>query len=219
MPDLPLWANIVILAGFIYSIILHEIAHGYAAYLLGDRTASLQGRLSLNPIVHIDPIMTLILPLSLYIGSGGRFAFGGAKPVPVNILAFRNQNKGMMLTAIAGPMVNIVLALIFGFSSKLIITLTISGTITSDPKLLLNIFFYLGLLNIILAAFNMVPIPPLDGSRLLRYFLPRNIQVEFDKLERFGMLIVIFVVMSGALSPIFERLFLLYTHFIYGALI
>jgi len=178
----------IIIGLLVYSIILHEIAHAYAAYMLGDPTGKLQGRLSLNPIVHIDPFQTLLLPVLTYLSFG--FPFGGAKPVPINPLRFRNMGKGMMLSAAVGPLTNLTIMLVFGLLTRL----ASLGEDYIAPKIL-AILWYVGFLNFILAIFNLLPVPPLDGSRILRYFLPRDAQRSFDSLERYGIIIVLVLVM------------------------
>ncbi|MCS7200927.1 MAG: site-2 protease family protein [Patescibacteria group bacterium] len=154
-----------------YSIILHEIAHGYVAYRLGDPTAKLEGRLTLNPVSHIDPIGTVLVPAIFYYLSG--FLFGWAKPVPYNPFNLRNYPRDSVLIALAGPATNILLALIFAF--------------------LYNIFplhlFLLGLrINLVLAFFNLLPIPPLDGSKIL---LSKLSIERYQSLEMIGFLLVI----------------------------
>jgi len=185
--------TLLALAGIIYSIVLHEVAHGYVAFRLGDPTAAMLGRLTLNPVSHIDPFRTIALPLILYFATNGAFVFGGAKPVPVNPYNFRSRHKGMMLTGIAGPAAN------------LLIMLTCVA-ILRFPYLsntLVRLFFKIGLWNMLLMVFNMVPIPPLDGSRVLSYFLPRELAMQYEKLEQFGLLIVMLVVFSRVLDPVF----------------
>ena len=182
----------------VYSIILHEIAHGYAAYLLGDPTAAMRGRLTLNPIKHIDPFRTLLLPAMILWASGGSFIFGGAKPIPVNPYNFRNVGKGMLITGIAGPLVNLTIMIACALLVRLLSSL---GAIVSTA--IIMVVFRVGLWNMVLVAFNMVPIPPLDGSRVLRYFLPRDAQRAYDSLERYGLLIVMIAVFSGLLNPVF----------------
>ena len=183
----------------IYSIILHEIAHGYAAYRLGDPTAAMQGRLTLNPLKHIDPFQTILMPAMILWMSSGRFLFGGAKPIPVNPYNVRNVGKGMLITGVAGPIVNLTImvgcALLLRF-------MLLFGTFFSPD--VLKVALRVGFWNMILLVFNMVPIPPLDGSRVLRYFLPRDAQRTYDGLERYGLIIVMIVVFTGYLHPLFE---------------
>lgn len=193
------FAKAVALALGILSIVLHEVAHGYAAYRLGDPTAFQRGRLTLNPIKHVDPFMTLLLPLLLFFSTQGRFIFGGAKPVPVNPYLFKNMRKGMAITGIAGPLVNITVAVVCGLILR---TSEVLGGILSDP--LVYIFASVGLWNMLLAAFNLVPIPPLDGSRVAVYLMPRDWAHRYERLERFGLLLVVIVLMTGILNPVFD---------------
>jgi len=183
----------------IYSIVLHEVAHGYAAYRLGDPTAAMQGRLTLNPLKHIDPFQTILVPAMILLLSNGRFLFGGAKPIPINPYRFRHMGKGMLITGIAGPIVNLTImvgcALLLRF-------LLLFGTFFSP--VVLKVVLRVGFWNMILLVFNMVPIPPLDGSRVLRYFLPREAQRSYDAIEPYGLIIVMIVVFTGYLHPLFE---------------
>jgi len=177
----------VAIALVVYSIILHEIAHAYAAYRMGDPTAAMRGRLTLNPIKHIDPFHTILMPLMTYFSLG--FIFGGAKPVPINPYNFRNPRKGMMISSIAGPLTNIAVALLFAGLHRLLLLVEAH---VSD--LFFFIAFLVGFLNLILAIFNMLPVPPLDGSRVVSYFLPRHAREVYDSLERFGVLMVFVLV-------------------------
>ncbi|MHC4198522.1 MAG: site-2 protease family protein [Planctomycetota bacterium] len=168
----------------IYSIILHEIAHAYAANLMGDPTAAMLGRLTLNPIKHIDPFSTILVPMMTYIYMG--FIFGGAKPVPINPYNFRNRAKGMMLSGIAGPAVNLVIMLVFGLLHRLFL---LTHGVVSDA--LVAIVGLVGWLNMVLLVFNMLPVPPLDGSRVVSYFLPPDLRQSYNSLERYGLFIVL----------------------------
>jgi len=161
----------------VFSAILHEISHGLAARALGDKTAEYAGRLTLNPLAHIDPYGSVIMPLFLWFVSGGRFLFAYAKPVPFNPYNLRNQKWGPALVGLAGPATNFVIAIV------------IAGIIRLD-------FFSLGiaqflvrvlLVNVSLGVFNLLPIPPLDGSRLLYVFLPQKLDRYKAKIEQYGM--------------------------------
>ncbi len=172
------------------AIILHEVSHGYVAYLLGDPTAKRAGRLSLNPLVHVDPVGTVILPIAMLIISGGSYFFGWAKPVPINPYRFKDQRLGMLLTGIAGPLTNIALSALsciilrvaMGFSDG-------SGFAFNATAAGLLLFFAQA--NLVLAFFNLIPIPPLDGSRVLQFFLPDRLRDMYHSLERYGFLILI----------------------------
>jgi len=171
------------------SIVIHEMAHGYAALWMGDDTAKRAGRLSLNPVAHIDLWGTILLPVLMLLGSGGRMAFGYAKPVPINPYRFRDERQGMLITGIAGPVANLGMAAIAG----LLIRILLLFNLTSGPVLSL-VFFALVFfcqINLWLMFFNLIPIPPLDGSRILQKFLPREMRDAYHNLERFGFIIVL----------------------------
>jgi Zn-dependent protease len=169
----------------LYSIIFHEVAHGWVAFKLGDPTAKLLGRLNLNPLKHLDPIGTLMLLI---------FGFGWAKPVPVNFANLRDQRRGLVFVSSAGIMVNMILAflafLIFRIASP------------QAGDVLYKFLYYLAQINIMLAAFNMIPIPPLDGSKILMGFLSDSTRQSFSRLEPYGFFIIIGLLYSGILDPI-----------------
>lgn len=169
------------------AIVFHEVAHGYVAYLLGDNTARNQGRLSLNPIRHVDPFGTLLLPLILLVGSGGQMAFGYAKPVPVNTAAFANQRVGMFLTGIAGPATNLMMALAAGLAFRA------TGAMGEGvaAALLGYLLLRFSLLNLVLMFFNLIPLPPLDGSRVIPLFLDDRKMRIYHQLEQYGLVILI----------------------------
>ena len=171
------------------SIVFHEIAHGYAALWCGDPTAKHAGRLSLNPLAHVDTMGTIVIPLIMLIGSGGRFAFGYAKPVPINPYRFRDQRKGLLITGLAGPMANLVLALVAGLLVR-ILSFTPYGT-NAVLAVLMLIFQFLCQINLWLMFFNLIPIPPLDGSRVIQRFLPADLRDAYHRLERYGFVIVL----------------------------
>ncbi|MFC1525127.1 site-2 protease family protein [Planctomycetota bacterium] len=185
-----IWIPILLIILF-FSAIVHECAHGLAAYKLGDPTAYYAGRITLNPLVHIDPMMTLILPLVLFLTTG--FVFGGAKPVPINPYNFRNPEKGMMLSSLAGPVSNLILALL-GFALFFPLARISTGTFLQFNYYIFVWFIYI---NILLALFNIIPIPPLDGSRILRYFLPWDMKESLDRIEPFGLIIIFILFYMG----------------------
>jgi len=166
------------------SVILHELAHGYAALFLGDNTAKHAGRLTLNPIKHIDPVGSILIPLILTIFNTG-IIFGWAKPVPYNPYNLRNQKWGELIVAAAGPLTNLILAVIFGLVVRMGINFGVS------PEFI-NLASSIVILNIVLGLFNLIPIPPLDGSKILFSILPLRFDAWRQRLEQFGFVIVIF---------------------------
>ncbi len=178
---------LVVLTLLILSLAIHEAAHAFVAYRCGDDTAKHMGRLTLNPIDHIDPFMTIMLPLLLWFGSGGSFVFGGAKPVPVNPYNLRHPSRDMMYVALAGPISNFLLAIFFALVFKCLVAF---GSY-QESSLMINAVRNGVSLNIFLAVFNLVPIPPLDGSRVVMHFLPQSRKQGYAQLERFGIFIVV----------------------------
>ena len=173
----------------LYAIIFHELAHGWVAYQMGDPTAKSLGRLSLNPLKHLDPMGTLMLFI---------FGFGWAKPVPVNFSNLRDRHKGMILVSSAGIITNILMA----FAALFILQL-FSFQTTSMLGVML---YYFAQINIILAAFNLIPIPPLDGSKILMGFVSSKLQASLLRLERYGFIIVIVLLFTGILEPVIRFL-------------
>ncbi len=171
---------------FLFSIVLHEIAHGWVAFRLGDPTAYREGRLTLNPLKHIDPFMSIAMPLILFIGSGGAFVFGGAKPVPVNPYNYRNIKIGTIMDAAAGPLTNLLLAVFFALGLTLS-RLAAGGEVTATAVF----FSCCMMINVFLAAFNLLPIPPLDGSHVLEALLPRALAEAYGKLRHLGFTLLI----------------------------
>jgi len=190
--QLSIWAFPVLVA-----IVFHEVAHGWVAYRLGDPTAAIMGRLTLNPISHIDIVGTVLLP-ALLIWAGGP-VFGYAKPVPVNFDNLRDPRRDMIRVALAGPGTNILLALLSLIVVKLIIMSggAVAGTVTTY-------LWYMALtsvrINVMLAVFNILPIPPLDGGRVLVGVLPEAQAMLVDRIEPFGFIIVVALLMVGALE-------------------
>ena len=169
----------------IISLSVHEAAHAWVAWLRGDDTAKSMGRMTVNPLVHIDPFMTIILPAITIYTAG--FLFGGAKPVPVMPSNFKNPNRDNALVAVAGPISNLLLALFFFGTANVLVRFDFYDLDQLLPKLM----FAAGFANVILAVFNMLPIPPLDGSRVVSWLLPRDLRQSYDALERFGLLIIV----------------------------
>ena len=173
----------------LYSVIIHEIAHGYAALWQGDRTAEYEGRLTMNPIPHIDMVGTIILPvISLMLP--GSFLFGWAKPVPFNPYNLKNQRWGEAIVAVAGPLSNILLALVFGLFIRFYL---VPHGLLSGPTA--EICAVITLVNITLAIFNLVPFPPLDGSKIISAVLPNGWMKVRRGIERFGFIgVIIFLI-------------------------
>ncbi|MCI5851458.1 MAG: site-2 protease family protein [Sutterellaceae bacterium] len=180
----------------IFSITLHEAAHGYAAMRFGDRTAWFAGRVTLNPAKHIDPFGTIILPLIMLAGSAATgaagFIFGWAKPVPVNFGALRNPKRDMIWVALAGPASNLLQAILWGILLKVLLVLGVS------EEFFLRMAAFGISINIFLMAFNLIPIPPLDGGRVAVGVLPWSVGRYLDRLEPYGMWIVLALVFVGA---------------------
>ena len=183
------------------AVIFHEIAHGLAAERLGDPTARESGRISLNPIKHIDPFMTILLP-GILIFSGSPVVFGGAKPVPINPMNFRDPRRGMMWTAFAGPVTNFLLA---GICYLVLVLLRPffegSGLV---PALVASWLIYGVFINVILGVFNLIPIPPLDGGRVAVGLLPLAFARRWARLERFGLILLVLLLAAGAFDFVFE---------------
>ncbi|MCB6185353.1 site-2 protease family protein [Leeia sp. TBRC 13508] len=179
----------------ILAITLHEAAHGWVAYKLGDRTAYMMGRITANPLKHIDLVGTIILPLVCIILPGG-FLFGWAKPVPVNTRNFKNIRRDMLLVAAAGPLANILMMLAW----LLFIKLTIYSDLGDYTEPLRAMATMGVLFNTILAAFNLIPLPPLDGGRIVTSLLPYPWDVKFGSIERFGFFILIALMATGMLN-------------------
>ena len=181
------------LALFVPAIVLHEVSHGYVSYRLGDPTAKLQGRLSLNPIKHVDPFGTILLPLLLWFGGGP--IFGYAKPVPINPGYYRDYRKGMMLTGLAGPATNLTLAVFSGLAARLVVAggnvlvATASDGVVTALGWIFYAFYYFAQINLVLMFFNLIPIPPLDGSRVLPLFLSDRALESYHRVERYGILV------------------------------
>ncbi len=179
----------------LFSVIIHELAHGYVAYSLGDPTAKYQGRLTLNPLKHLDPFGSVVLPLLLFI-SQSPILVGWAKPVPINPYNFKDQKWGALKVAVAGPATNIALALFFG----LLIRFTPPEFFNFFTRNDFNILLFIVHLNIILAIFNLVPIPPLDGSWILFKFIPQRFEKIRVFLNQYGIFILIFLIFFGGLQ-------------------
>jgi Zn-dependent protease len=188
----------------LFSVIIHEVAHGSVANQLVDPTAKYAGRLTLNPLAHLDPVGSFLVPLFLFATTSGQFVFGWAKPVPINPFNFRDKKFGELWVAIAGAAANFALALIFG----LIIRFT-PGYVGPIGSAIYIMFQDIVLINLMLAVFNLVPIPPLDGSHVLFALLPAS-QTEFKLfLQRWGIFIFLFFIffLSGFIFPIIQSIY------------
>ncbi len=176
----------------VISVVVHEYAHGYAALRQGDPTAQQLGRLTLNPLKHIDPWLTILLPALLWFGSGGRFVFGGAKPVPVNPGNYRNYRRGDIIVSSAGIVANLTL-----FVACLVLSIGVGLAGNALPAMsgglaIVQRMLFWGIwLNVLLAFFNLIPIPPLDGSHIFYHFLPPELGAKYRELSRFGFLILL----------------------------
>ncbi|MCU0665878.1 MAG: site-2 protease family protein [Candidatus Omnitrophica bacterium] len=178
--------DLILSFGFlIIAITVHEFSHGFVAYKLGDNTAKYSGRLSLNPLAHIDPFGTIILPILLYFTTGGRFVFGYAKPVPVNTMALGHPKRDIGFVSLAGPLSNITFAFLL---SLLVRFLHLPGASNYFLVSLINI-------NVILGVFNLLPIPPLDGSGILISLLPQRLAIIYSSLERYGFILLIVLIL------------------------
>lgn len=187
----------------ILSIVLHEVSHGYAANWLGDPTARLAGRLSPNPFLHIDPIGSVLVPAMLYL-SGAKFLFGWAKPVPYNPYNLKNQKWGEAIVAAAGPGANFLLAIIFSVIIRLRDVIGISD-------MTIELLVYIVLINVFLGVFNLIPLPPLDGSKVIEPFLPpglrsayRTLGVRIEALGFLGMILILFILVTVIGVPFFN---------------
>jgi len=189
------WAMPVILA-----ITVHEVAHGWVAMKLGDCTAKMLGRLTLNPVKHIDPIGTLLVPGLLLVMGG--FIFGWAKPVPVTWENLKNPKRDMALVALAGPMSNLLMALMWAGILKVGLILAISGS----AEMVALPLIYMGgagiTINLILMVLNLLPLPPLDGGRIVASLLPDKLSWQFNRLERWGLVILLGLMLMGVLGKV-----------------
>ncbi|HGG60181.1 MAG TPA: site-2 protease family protein [Gammaproteobacteria bacterium] len=177
----------------VFAITVHEAAHGWVANKLGDATARQLGRLTFNPIPHIDPVGTILVPLAMLVLGG--FIFGWAKPVPVNMRNFRHPRQDMALVAVAGPAANLLMALLWGLVWKLTVLFSAELHGFAMPLLLtarIGIF-----LNVLLMVLNLLPLPPLDGSRVLTWLLPPRLAARVDQIEPYGVMILVALLFLG----------------------
>jgi len=207
MEELHIVQKIAVMAPpLIFAIVLHEVAHGWVADKLGDHTARDAGRLTLNPISHIDLFGTILMPIMLFYLTNGKMVFGYAKPVPINPANFKDPKKGMALSALAGPAINMVMALTF----SLLLRLALPTTAAFMPKQILDLVLmpvalmleFGIIMNVVLAVLNMIPIPPLDGSRVVYWILPPKQAYVYYRLEPYGTFILMGLIMFNILGKI-----------------
>jgi len=189
--------NFILIAPvLLFSMVAHEYAHGYAALKNGDATAYQLGRLTWNPAKHIDPFMTIILPLLLFIANAP--IFGGAKPVPVNPRNFRNFKRGDIIVSLAGVVTNLVIAVLCVPLIMLVHAVGSRSDTLAGPASIFQLMLIFGIqLNIALAAFNLIPIPPLDGSHVMKYLLPPAWSLGYQRLSRYGLIIIFLLISFG----------------------
>ncbi len=186
----------------LFSVTIHEVAHGYVALRRGDNTAQMAGRLTLNPIKHLDFFGSLLLPLILKL-TGSPIIFGYAKPVPVNFSNLRDVRRSTIYVASAGVLANFILAISSGIFFQLLTRYKfLWQTSIFNPFIvdLYSMLFYSVIINLVLAIFNLIPIPPLDGSKILAMCLPAPLRMQYARLERFGMIIIIFLLLTNLLD-------------------
>lgn len=199
----------------IFAITLHEAAHGYAARYFGDPTAYQAGRISLNPVRHIDPIGTLLIPAVILFASGGKFAFGWAKPVPVNFARLRNPKRDMLWVAAAGPAANLFMVILWALVIKALAILP--HNYFSEPAFLMAQGGII--INLVLMVLNLFPLPPLDGGRIAVSLLPHHLAYQFARIEPYGMMILVVLLVTGVLGTIMWpviALFLAILKFLFG---
>ncbi|MGD8566869.1 MAG: site-2 protease family protein [Gammaproteobacteria bacterium] len=182
----------------LFAITVHEVAHGWVAKRLGDPTAMMMGRLTLNPIKHIDPVGTVLLPVLMLWTTG--FLFGWAKPVPITWENLRNPKRDMGVVALAGPAANFIMVFIWALVLKLASLLPHSASTVGIPLVYMG---FAGIfINTVLMALNLIPIPPLDGGRIASSLLPNRLSAKFNRLEPFGLLILVVLLITGVLGSI-----------------
>jgi Zn-dependent protease len=178
---------------FFFAVIIHEYAHGWVAWKLGDSTARFMGRLTLNPLAHIDPLGTVFLPLILIV-THSPVLFGWAKPVPVDFFNLNNPKRGMVWVGLAGPAANIFLAIVLALLLKI--------PLLTASSFAVSILTTAIMANLVLAVFNLMPLPPLDGSRIMMGLLPYNLGVEYAKIEPYGFIIIFGLLWIGAINTV-----------------
>ncbi len=215
---MPLREALILFGCLVVAVILHELSHGVVAMWLGDDTAKRAGRLTLNPIPHIDPFGSIILPAMGALA--GLPIFGYAKPVPINPQQLRNPRRDMIFVSLAGPTTNLILMVIAALVARALYTngAVAPSSITSPaPDLLLEVAFYFALVNLLLGLFNLLPIPPLDGSALLERLLPASWLPVWYRFRPYGLLIILLLIFfTGVLGTIIQPFFDALSHFVFG---
>lgn len=219
MEELSTIQKIVVIAPpFVLAVILHEVTHGWIAEKLGDPTARNAGRLTLNPLRHIDLYWTIIMPLLLYFTTG--FVIGGAKPVPINPYNFKNPRRDMAISSLAGPGVNLLMAVLFAFLLRVVLPVLesiVPAAIWEPAALPAALMLGSGVvISVALAVFNMIPIPPLDGSRIVYWLLPDKQAAAYYRLEPFGFFILIALLTLGILGTLIWPIILSVLYFLLG---
>lgn len=199
---------IITLVILLFSVVLHELSHGVVADKLGDSTARYMGRLTLNPIPHLDPFGSILLPLFLFL-VGSPIIFGAAKPIPVNFFNLRNPKRDMALVSLAGPATNFALAIVFAIPIRL-------GLIDQSAGLGFDILLQAVLLNLVLGIFNLIPIPPLDGSKILGSFLSDELMYKLLAMERYGFLLIILFLYLGLIHRVLVPLLGVFSNILLG---
>lgn len=195
---------VVMIVPLLFSVTIHEVAHGYVALRMGDHTARLAGRLTLNPIKHLDFFGSLLLPLILKL-TGSPIIFGYAKPVPVNFSNLKDVRKGTIYVSSAGVLANFILALLSGILFQILTRYKFLWQTSFFSPFIMDLYsmlFYSVIINLILAIFNLIPIPPLDGSKILAMCLPTSLRMQYARLERYGMIIIIFLLLTNLLDKL-----------------
>lgn len=189
---------ILAIPALLFAVTIHEFSHGFVAYKRGDPTAKMMGRLTLNPIAHLDPIGSILVPLGLVL-MRSPFVFGWAKPVPVNFYNLHNLRKDMIAVSAAGIVSNLIVAVISAVLLKLVFLTSIQFSIIEPVVIMLNFSIAI---NCVLAVFNLIPVPPLDGSKILMGLLPPKQSLFFARMEPYGMFIVLILFMTGIINVV-----------------
>ena len=203
-----LLAKILGIVALVFAVMIHEVAHGWMALRCGDPTARDAGRLSLNPVRHIDLVGTIILPMILAL-SGSGVMFGWAKPVPVNIGRCRNPRQAFWMTAIAGPLSNLLQALL-GTALIWVITLATDGTVFLKGEIAINFLVAYVVTNLVLMTFNLIPIPPLDGSKVVAMLLPQRLAIPYLQIGSYGFILIFLLLRSKLVDHLLQGVLLGY---------